>query len=277
MDSTLIAWVTDLMTGVPINQATVSISNKKNETNQQGLCIIKRYKGEENEILIVAKDDDLCMKVDIHRYRSDDDCYVWHVINDRGLYRPNEDVNIKGYLRLLKNEGQAKLPTYVQGVIDYQIHDSRREQFQQSKVELNNYGAFHIKFTLPDNVNLGKACINLSLSDSKSDTKHYFQIEEFRKPEFIVSSMIQSPISYYSHPTIDQYVIANCEGKLFSGGYLTNANVQWTIRAKSITFQPANRSEYKFGRFKPRSRYSDDYDQNEIYPQKHFQVIFSLS
>jgi len=161
MDSTLIAWVTDLMTGVPINQANVSISNQKNETNQQGLCIIKRYKGEEienseNEILIVEKDDDLCMKVDIHRYQSDDDCYVWHVINDRGLYRPNEDVNIKGYLRLLKNKGQAKLPTYVQGVIEYQIQDSKRGRFQQSKVELNNYGAFDIKFTLPDNINLGK-------------------------------------------------------------------------------------------------------------------------
>jgi hypothetical protein len=84
--------------------------------------------------------------------------------------------------------------------------------------------------------------------------------------------MIQSPISYY------------CEGKLFSGGYLTNANVQWTIRAKPITFKPANRSEYKFGRSeykfgrsKPRSHYSDDYDQNEIYPKKYFQVIFSLS
>jgi len=89
--------------------------------------------------------------------------------------------------------------------------------------------------------------------------------------------MIQSPISYYCHPTIDQYVIVNCEGKLFSGGYLTNANVQWTIRAKSITFKPANRSEYKFGRSKPHSHYSDDYDQNEIYPKKHFQVIFSLS
>jgi uncharacterized protein YfaS (alpha-2-macroglobulin family) len=195
MDSTLIAWVTDLMTGVPINQANVSISNKKKETNQQGLCIIKRYKGEEienedNEILIVEKDDDLCMKVDIHRYQSNDDCYVWHVINDRGLYRPNEDVNIKGYLRLLKKEGQAKLPTYVQGVIDYQIQDSQRGRFQQSKVELNNYGAFHIKFTLPDNVNLGKVAKFYNLSDAfssrcKRDTFNPPEISNATDQKFI--------------------------------------------------------------------------------------------
>ncbi|CAF4403674.1 unnamed protein product, partial [Rotaria magnacalcarata] len=50
--------------------------------------------------------------------------------------------------------GEAKIPTYAQGIIDYIIYGSHSEQLQQSKVELNNYGAFDIYFTLPDNVNL---------------------------------------------------------------------------------------------------------------------------
>ncbi|CAF3477173.1 unnamed protein product [Rotaria socialis] len=87
------------------------------------------------------------------------------------------------------------------GVIDYIIYGSYSEQLQQSKVELNNYGAFDIHFTLPDNVNL-------------------------------VSSMIQSPLAYYCYPTVDQYSIAGCEGKLFVGGCLNGAYVRWTNYGK---------------------------------------------
>ncbi|CAF4880362.1 unnamed protein product, partial [Rotaria sp. Silwood1] len=245
------------MTGASISQATVSILNHKSVTNQQGLCTIDRYKTEDvprreeeedrkNEILVVEKDGDLCMKVNIYPDQATDNVYVWHVFNDRGLYRPKEDVHIKGYVRLLKIEGEAKLPTYAQGIVDYKIYDPRGEQLQQSKVKLNHYGTFDIKFTLPDNVNLGKGHVEFSLPDSKSDTEHYFRIEEFRTPEYVVSSMIQPLIAHYCHPTTDRYVIATCEGKLFAGGYLSNANVQWTVQAETTTFTPANRYDYKF-------------------------------
>ena len=173
----LTAWVTELMTGVPVNQATVSVLKKKNETNHQGLCTIAKYKSENdkggegentrNQILIVQKDDDLCMLTGIYSYASNHNVYVWHVFNDRGLYKPKEDVHIKGYVRSLEVKGDAKLPTYAQGVMDYTVYDPRGQQLQQSKVELNNYGAFDIKFTLPDNVNLGKVvCLYLFLFPS---------------------------------------------------------------------------------------------------------------
>ena len=154
------------MTGVPVNQATVSVLNTKNETNHQGLCTIAKHQsvndeggeGEntQNQILIVEKGDDRCMLTDIYSYISNPNVYVWHVFNDRGLYKPKEDVHIKGYVRLLEVKGDAKLPAYGQGVIDYTVYDSRGERIQQSNVEINHYGAFHIEFTLPDNANLGK-------------------------------------------------------------------------------------------------------------------------
>ncbi|CAF4506142.1 unnamed protein product, partial [Rotaria magnacalcarata] len=147
------------MTGAPINQAIVSVSNETKETNQQGLCIIENYTTQndesiENRILVVEKDDDQCMSVDIYSYASVPDAYVWHVFNDRGLYKPKEEVHIKGYVRFLKVKDEAKLPTYAHGTIHYTIYDPRGQQLQESQVELNNYGAFDVKFTLPDNVNL---------------------------------------------------------------------------------------------------------------------------
>ncbi|CAF3755727.1 unnamed protein product [Rotaria sp. Silwood1] len=245
----LTAWVTELMTGAPVPQATVIVPNKKGETNQQGLCTIEKYvtgNDQTNKILVVEKGDDLCMSVNIHAYPSYMDVYVWHAFNDRGLYKPKEDVHIKGYVRLLEVKGEARLPTYVQGTIDYTVHDPRGEQLLQSKVKLNTYGAFDIQFTLPDNVNLGNAYVAFILPDSVNSYTHQFKIQEFRRPEYEVSSTIQSATTYYCHPTTDQHAIVTCQGKLFSGGYLNDANVRWTVRAETTKFKPANRSEYTF-------------------------------
>ena len=155
------------MTGIPVSQATVSVLNEKSETSRQGLCTFGKSKSEDeqgreientqNAILIVEKDDDLCILTDIYSYASNPNVYVWHVFNDRGLYRPKDEVHIKGYVRLLEVKGDAKLPSYGRGAVEYTVCDPRGQQLQQSKVELNNYGAFDIKFNLPDNVNLGKS------------------------------------------------------------------------------------------------------------------------
>ena len=36
------------------------------------------------------------------------DSVVWHSFTDRGMYKPNEEVSIKGYVRYLKTQGEAK-------------------------------------------------------------------------------------------------------------------------------------------------------------------------
>ncbi|CAF1370238.1 unnamed protein product [Adineta steineri] len=274
----LTAWITELMTGIPVSQAIVSIRDKKEETNQQGLCTISNYKsennGSRNEILIVKKDDDLCILTDIHSYVSNPNVYVWYIFNDRNLYKLKEAVHIKGYVRLLEVKGDARLPNYAQGIIDYTVYDSRCKQLQQSKVELNNYGAFDIKFTIPDNANLGNAWVRFNLPDSKSETTHTFIVQEFRRPEYEVSSMTRPSIVHYCHSNNDAYVIATCQGKLFAGGYLNDANVQWAIHAETTTFTPANRSDYKFGRTQPFFCWFGYSNDNKIiYPTKHFQGI----
>ena len=151
------------MTGIPVDQATVSIMDKQNQTNHHGICTIEQYKVDGNnesytrdDVLVVAKAHDQCLVTDIYSYASSPNLYVWHVFNDRGLYKPNEAVHVKGYVRLLEVKGDAKVPVYAQGTINYTVHDPRGEQLQQSTVQLNSYGAFDVQFTLPDNVNLGR-------------------------------------------------------------------------------------------------------------------------
>ncbi|CAF0948791.1 unnamed protein product [Didymodactylos carnosus] len=276
-DLILTVWVTELMTGTPVNQATVSAFDKKQETNQQGLCTIRKFNTQDNEggILVVEKDEDTCMVVDIYSNKSDLNAYVWHVFNDRDLYKPNEEVHIKGYVRLLKVESEAKSPHYAQGTIDYTINDPLGQELEKSKVRLNNYGAFDIKFKLPDNANLGEGAIHFSLPDLATSTMH-FKVQEFRKPEYEVSSMHRPTTPHYCHSTIDEYVIATCQGKLFAGGYLNDANVEWIVKPETTQFTPPKRSDYTFGRaqqFFWQYRYNNS-SQNEkeiSYPVKYFQ------
>jgi hypothetical protein len=122
---------------------------------------------------------------------------------------------------------------------------------------------------------LGDAWVRFSLPDSQTETTHYFKVQEFRRPEYEVSSMTRPSIVQYCHPTDDQYVIATCQGKLFAGGHLNDANVQWTVQAETTTFTPAKRADYTFGRTRSFFRWFHNDDDNKInYPAKHFQVTF---
>jgi len=278
-DVRLTAWVTDLMTGVSVDQATVSILNKSSNTDHYGLCMLEDYKSYNNqdayptnELLIVKKGHDRFLLADIYSYASVPNTYVWHVFNDRDLYKPKEEVHIKGYVRLLEVEGDAKLPTYAKGTIDYTVHDPRGQQLQVSKLELNAYGAFDIHFTLPDNVNLGNGWVRFSLSDGGEPATHSFKIQEFRRPEYEVSSTTRPSTIHYCHPVNDEYIIATSQGKLFSGGYLTDARVQWTVHGETTTFTPAKRSDYIFGRARAFFCWFGNDNRKEIkYPKKSLQ------
>lgn len=118
---------------------------------------------------------------------------------------------------------------------------------------------------------LGNGYIRFNLADSQSETMHQFQIQEFRKPEYEVSSSIRPTIVHYCHSVTDEYVIATCQGKLFAGGYLNDANVQWTVQAESTKFTPPKRSDYIFGRGQPFFCWFND-EKTISYPEKRFQV-----
>ena len=125
----------------------------------------------------------------------------------------------------------------------------------------------------PTSFLLGDAWVRFSLPDSQTETTHYFKVQEFRRPEYEVSSTTRPSIVHYCHPTDDQYVIASCQGKLFAGGHLSDANVQWTVQAETTTFTPAKRSDYTFGRARPMfCWFRNDDDKKITYPTKRFQV-----
>ncbi|HBR57559.1 MAG TPA: hypothetical protein DEA22_08835, partial [Blastocatellia bacterium] len=189
------------------------------------------------------------------------DYFKWFVFNDRGMYKPKEEISIKGYIRnvtfgsLGDIEGVGERPlTY-----EWSARDPRNNEIAKGTVTTNAFGAFDFKFALADNVNLGSGHVEFKTPGSDQvEHSHIFQIQEFRRPEFEVATRVDSEAPHLVGGTADVSV----EAKYFAGGGLANAQTVWNVSASPTNYTPPNRDDFTFGTWLPwwgyRSFYYDD-------------------
>ena len=81
----------------------------------------------------------------------------------------------------------------------------------------------------------------------QKDFNHYFQVQEFRRPEFevIAKNETEGPLFVGDHADVS--VMAN----YFAGGGLANTEVEWSVSSTPTTFTPPNRGDYTFGKWIP--------------------------
>ncbi|HZH34830.1 MAG TPA: MG2 domain-containing protein, partial [Pyrinomonadaceae bacterium] len=132
--------------------------------------------------------------------RNQPDSLRWFVFDDRQMYRPKEEVSVKGYVRVLqggKFGDVAALADSARG-LTYVVRDARGNEITKGDALLNAFGAFDFKFKLPDNANLGYSQIELRTQSNLSGNyhSHGFQIQEFRRPEFEVSAKNETEAPY---------------------------------------------------------------------------------
>ncbi len=124
---------------------------------------------------------------------SPNDYLRWYVFDDRQMYRPGEEVHLKGWLRLIgsQQDGDVGLPGSALQAVNYTIYDPQGNDLGNGRVDVNTVGGFDFSFTLPENANLGYAYVELRAeSGLGADGQYYshtFQIQEFRRPEFEVT------------------------------------------------------------------------------------------
>jgi uncharacterized protein YfaS (alpha-2-macroglobulin family) len=183
--------------------------------------------------------------------KSTSDSLKWFVFDDRKMYKPNEEVAVKGYIR--KQTG-GKLGD-IEGLADaasglsWSVKDPRNNEIAKGDGNLNAFGAFDFKFKLPDNANLGYARIDISTNSSLSGQSysHQFQIQEFRRPEFEVSAKVESEAPFFVGGSANLSV----EAKYYAGGGLASAETNWTVTATPTNYTPPNRDDFTFGTWVP--------------------------
>ncbi|MCY7347067.1 MAG: hypothetical protein LH614_12700 [Pyrinomonadaceae bacterium] len=258
----LIVFTSDLKSGKPLPDAQLSLSNgASGASDQNGLArinlpLVAEDKGDwlvashDSDSAILFADDDGDGANDWSNAAAKDDLR-WFVFNDRNLYRPGETVSVKGYIRKITGGITSDVGELADAARDlsYVLKDSRGSETAKGTAQINAFGAFDLKLSLPKNTNLGGQRLELkteSALESKQFT-HYFQVQEFRRPEFEVTTTVENAAPFY----IGETAHLKTEAKYYSGGFLSNAAAVWNITAEPTNYTPPNREDYTFGKFVP--------------------------
>jgi uncharacterized protein YfaS (alpha-2-macroglobulin family) len=180
------------------------------------------------------------------------DTLRWHVFDDRGMYRPGEQVRIKGWLRRLQADPHGDLQALAPSAnpLRWKLADSRGVEIGNGQASLSALGGFDLAIDLPATPNLGHAHLSLEVegvTDVASHSyEHRFQIQEFRRPEYEVSAAVEP-----GPHLIGGRALFEVSAAYYTGGGLSAAPVEWQLSATATRYVPPNRSDWSFGEFAP--------------------------
>ncbi len=258
--SQLVAWTTDLQNGAPLAGVAVSLlpNGDSSVTDADGIARLP-LSADSSSILTATRGEDTAL-LPYSAYAWGDggwqarmvhDELRWYVLDDRAMYRPGEEVHVKGWMRRIGGGPRDDVSiSNLGGTVNYQVYDPQGNDIAAGQVEVNALGGFDLRFALPEDSNLGSA--NLVLRSSAGDADgleyyHTFQIQEFRRPEFEVSARNETSGPYF----VGDHAVVAVSASYFAGGALPNAEVNWTVRSMPGSYTPPNWSGFTFGKWQP--------------------------
>ncbi len=289
--SDLVAFATDLSTGKPAGNVALEIRpfGLKGQSADNGLATIALGAGgvKGAHYLLARRGNDTALVTDHSGYYNEGGTWVkqargttlsWYVADDRKMYKPGEDVSLKGWLRTIdqaKNGDIGGIESNV-ATISYVVRDSRNNELAKGQTTVNQVGAFDTKFTIPKTPNLGYAWIDFTASSKDpwsgggGTYRHGFQLQEFRRPEFeVAANASQGPFVVGGNGDV------TVSAKYYSGGPLPGAPVNWYVTAATTSFTPPNREAFTFGTWVPWWGYVpyDDGDSLGSKPPKTWNLV----
>src|SRR5262249_20762368 len=122
------------------------------------------------------------------------DALRFFVFDERKLYRPGEEVHVKGWLRRIGAGPMGDvepLPASLRSLA-WTLSDSQRNQAAKGRTSVGPTGGFSLTLKLPPTFNLGTASLALEAADAPElvgrTYEHGFEVQEFRRPEFEVKA-----------------------------------------------------------------------------------------
>jgi uncharacterized protein YfaS (alpha-2-macroglobulin family) len=241
--SNLVAWATALGTGAPISGVDVTDAGGSGTTGPDGLARLGSWSSFAPIVARQGKDVTF-MPGGLATYGSYGERTRFFTFDDRRMYKPGEDVHVKGWVRNIgweKGGDVALVPNSASLTLRWTAHDPRGAELSKGTAQLDALGGFDFVVTTPDNANLGSASVSLELSNGATGS-HGFQIQEFRRPEFEVSASASEGPNF-----VGEHAVATVDAKYYAGGGLPNASADWSVTRQLGWFHPPNRDDYAFG------------------------------
>ena len=261
--SDMVAWATNLQDGSPLAEATITIHPSGASANSDAAGMTRLSLPQNGSALLTAQLGDDVAILPSSSYYWDEygwqpstihDELRWTVFDDRAMYRPGEEVHLKGWVRRIGGlqDGDVGLPNNAVNTINYLIWGPQGNELGNGTIEVTDLGGFDLAFTLPEAVNLGYASINFTANGNNPSLSginyyHDFQIQEFRRPEFEVTAFNETTGPYFVGDT----AVLATSATYFAGGGLPNAEVTWNVSTTPSSYTPPNWSEFIFGEWTP--------------------------
>jgi alpha-2-macroglobulin len=253
----MVAWATDLQTGAPL--ADVSIRPQTGAAASTDASGLARFDIPNRAFYLAAsKGNDTAILPSSTYWGGDgwqsyqlSDTLRWFVFDDRAMYRPGEEVHLKGWIRRISAGPQGDVVLSSVTSLSYQVYDATGNAIGEGQADVSALGGFDFVIELPEVVNLGPAQVYLNApGDGYS---HSFQIQEFRRPEFEVIAKNETSGPYF----VGGHAVLSVEAKYFAGGALPNAETNWTVTTSPGAYSPPNWPGFTFGTWRPWWRYYD--------------------
>lgn len=270
-------FVTDLKTGMPIEGASVEIRDDFNRvleravTDENGIANTKGFRAlgikrvsrwsTPRQWAIVTKGDDISFinsdwgtgvspwRMDInYDYSPADKTYNGSMFTERGIYKPGEEVHIKGVIRENKI-GNWNIPNDLKNG-SFIINNSRGEEIYKGTITLNEYGSYLIDFTLPADAPTGYynvyAEFKYESNNDRQESSSYslsqsFRVEEFKPLEY-ESRLWAENKNYYLGDTIP----IKMSGWYLFGEPMISNQVDYNISMRETFFIPPNNAGFRF-------------------------------
>ncbi len=273
----LIGWATSLRDGAPLSGVELSLlpSGDATASGADGLARLAlkpTTKGENLNVLVARKGDDVAILPEHFDWYDTSggwhkkpitDALGWYVFDDRKLYRPGEEVHIKGWIRRITGGTRGDVETLNRAAngVAYTLKDALDNEITKGTLRLNALGGFDASFKLPGTMNLGTARLELEAQGGDKGIEdrehtHNFQVQEFRRPEFEVTA----ETSEGTH-IVGSHADVNVSAKYYAGGGLPDTEVKWEVTSTPANFPPPNRSDFTFGTWRAWWRDSDSSDE----------------
>ncbi|HUJ59836.1 MAG TPA: Ig-like domain-containing protein [Kofleriaceae bacterium] len=260
----LVAFVSDLATGKPVAHAEVELQSTgtRATTDDAGLATLPLGpRRADNDILIARLGDDSAFVAGYQMWKTDvGPGLAWYVIDDRKMYKPGEQVSLKGWLRVIDHAKHGDVSGIAGNVtsIAYKVFDQSGNQIGTGSAPVDPVGGFDTTFAIPKTPGLGYARVEMDATGRM--TGHYthsFEIQEFRRPEFeVTANASQGPFLVGSAGDV------TVAAKYYAGGGLPGAAVQWSVSASQTSYTPPNRDGFVFGNWVPWWGYRGGYDED---------------
>lgn len=158
-----------------------------------------------------------------------------HIFTERPVYRPEEEVHIKGYLRT-RDRGRLT-PVAAKGWL---IVEGPGDLVWRYPVTLSSYGSFYHRFAEQD---LPTGTYRARLENEKR-TERYgsvsFQMEAYRIPRFEV--LLHGP----EKTTLDKEFEVSLTASYYAGGKVSGQPVHWRVTQFPYTWNPKGRPGFVF-------------------------------